>query len=176
MAAADIALCVMHGERDALAAKQPDEILRVQPCDKLGRVAAPFGQLRSLLRREGSNARGPVERRLSVHRWGWRARCGRGVHEAGELLELRDGVAKREIARFREEVDGVALAATGVAFPVFESIVAGEQGERRGCVLVKRTARRFLRAVAVTELSHERGERETALGFGERVIIHRGWK
>ena len=122
----------MNGKSDAFAVKQADEILRVQPFNKLGRVAAPLGELGAVFRRQRGNARLPVERRLSGwRRIGTRRRRGRR-RDIGEADVFAAGVGVAQAAMLGEKINGVALAATGKTFPAFLAIVADVETEAGG--------------------------------------------
>ena len=75
----DVAPGVVDGKCNALAVKQADEIFRVQPFNKLGRVAAPLGEIGAVFRRQRGNARLPVERRLRRMETDWNSTAARAA-------------------------------------------------------------------------------------------------
>src|SRR5208282_5663970 len=123
---------IVDGKCNALAVKQADEIFRVQPFDKLGRVAAPLGEIGAVFRRQRGNADLPVERRLrrrrriGTRRW-------RGLRrDIGEADVFAAGIGIAQAAMLGEESNGVALAATGETFPAFLAVVADVEAEAGG--------------------------------------------
>ena len=125
----DVAPGIVNGECNALAVKEADEIFRVQPFDKLGRVATPLGKIGAMFRRQRGDARLPVERRLrGRRRIGTRRRRGRR-RDIGKADVFAAGVGVAQAAMLGEKVNGITLAATGKTFPAFLTIVADVEAE-----------------------------------------------
>jgi hypothetical protein len=86
---------------------------------------------------------------------------------ASHLQEELYRVALRNIFVTGKKVDFIALAAACEAFPVPQPYVIGENRKRIVFVIVKRTVRTFLGAVAETFSMQQRWQRQDLLRFGD---------
>lgn len=128
----DIAPGIVDGKCDAFAVEQANEILQVQPLNKIGCVAAPLGELGAVFRRQRGDAGLPVERPLNGWRWiGTRRRRGR-QRDTGKLDKFAARIGIAQAAMLGEEINGVALTAAGKTFPALLAVVANVKAEAGG--------------------------------------------